>query len=129
MEDNMPRQQQSFFRQPEPVRVVIAGNEVLQKACNRLLEMIDRDPSLLDGNSMAEVDRKLYAETLWEDGIHRLLSIDKKPAFIDIVIKTQDSEVTSRARRWLLEHDYIRLSSQVVKKAEQFRARISGAMH
>ena len=120
--------QQAMFRQPEQPAVRIMGNAVLERACNRLLGMIERNPLLLNGQSMADIDRRLYAECLWEDGMHRIIPSDKKEDFVNIVVKTQDSEVFSRARRYLLEHDLARVSAAAVKSGEQFRARISGAM-
>lgn len=118
----------SFLRQPEPPRIQIKDNPVLEKMANRLLEMIERDPSLLNGISMAEVDRKIYAGILWEDGLQKIIPSDKKTEFMNIVIKTQDSEVVSRARRELLNRDLIRLSASVIKSAEQYRSRISRSM-
>ena len=118
----------SFLRQPEPPRIIIKDNPVLEKMANRLLEMVERDPTLLNGISMAEVDRKIYANILWEDGLQGIIPADKKQEFMSIVIKTQDSEVVSRARRELLSRDLIRLSASVIKDAERYRARISGAM-
>ena len=117
--------QNDLFGEP---RVTIKDNTVLENACNRLLRMVQRDPTLLDGSSMAEIDRRIYGECLWEDGVCNLLSSDKKAEFLKIVSKTQDSEVLSRARRHLLSEDLIRVSSAAIKSGEQFRARISGAM-
>lgn len=118
----------SFLRQPEPPRIQIKDNPVLEKMANRLLEMIERDPSLLNGLSVGEIDRRLYSEILWEDGLQRIIPSDKKAEFQNIVIKTQDSEVISRARRELLSLDVIRLSASVIKQAEQYRSRISRSM-
>ncbi len=125
---DIDERQISFLRQPEPPRIQIKDNPVLEKMANRLLEMIERDPSLLNGISMAEVDRKIYANILWEDGVQRIVPSDKKTEFFNIVIKTQDSEVVSRARRELLSRDLIRLSASVIKSAEQYRSRISRSM-
>ncbi len=118
----------SFLRQPEPPRIHIKDNPVLEKMANRLLEMIERDPSLLNGLSVGEIDRRLYSEILWEDGLQRIIPSDKKAEFQNIVIKTQDSEIISRSRRFLLENDHIRLSASVIKQAEQYRSRISRSM-
>ena len=124
----MDDRQISFLRQPEPPRVQIKDNPVLEKMANRLLEMIELEPNLLNGVSMAEIDRHLYGEILWRDGVQRLIPYEKKNEFLNIVIKTQDSEIVSRARRELLSRDLIRLSASVIKSAEQYRGRISRAM-
>lgn len=108
--------------------IQIKDNAVLEKAANRLLLMIQRNPELLDGDSMGEIDRRLYAEILWEDGIQHLIPSDKKADFIKVVTKTQESDVYTRARRFLAEKDLIRLPSKVIQSAERFRARISSAM-
>jgi hypothetical protein len=118
----------SFLTQPEPPRIKIPNNEVLEKAANRILEMIDLDPTLTNGLTMAEINRHILGEILWRDGISSLIPSDKKADFLKIIIKTQDSEVYSRALRHLVSEDLVRLSASVIRRSEQFRAKISGAM-
>ena len=108
--------------------IYIKDNEVLARACTRLLDMTKRHPELLKGTSVAEIDRKIFASILWEDGVQHLIPSDKKEEFFKVITKTQDGEVWGRARRYLLEHDHIRLASSVIKKAEIMRSKISGAM-
>jgi hypothetical protein len=110
----------------EPRVKGLEDNKVLETACNRLLLMISHNPSLLETISMAALDRRLYAEMLLEDGAASIVT--DREAFIKTVIKCQDSEIVSRARRYLLEKDYIRLPQKVVVAAEQNRARISRGM-
>ncbi len=108
--------------------IQIKDNIVLEKACNRLLLLCQRNPQLLDGHSMGEIDRRLYAEILWEDGIQHLVPSDKKQEFVSVVIKTQESDVFTRARRYLLEKTLITLPAKIIVEAERTRARIAGAM-
>ncbi len=90
--------------------------------------MVQNNPELLDGDSMGEIDRRLYAEILWQDGFQNLISLDRKEIFIKAVMKVQESDVFSRARRELLSRDLIRVSSKAIQSGERFRARIAGAM-
>lgn len=106
----------------------IPGNETLEKACTLLLGLIRETPELIDGDTIAEVDRKIYAEVLWNACFKDIVAQDKKWMFTKAMMKAPDAELYSRARRELQSRDYIRLSSKAVKSGEQFRARISGAM-
>lgn len=108
--------------------VHIPDNPVLERACNRLLGMIRKDPSLIDGDSMGQIDRRLYAEVAWEDRFAKLVAAERKQVFIDAMVSLPDAEVLTRARRELLSRDRIRVSSKAVKSGEQHRARIAGAM-
>ncbi len=109
-------------------RIQIRDNAVLERAANRLFIMCQKTPELLDGDSMGQIDRRIYAEILWEDAFKELIKPDRKQVFIDAVMKVQESDVYTRARRYLLEHDIIRLKPSVIKKAEQMRSMIEGAM-
>ena len=117
--------QTDLFDEPH---IQIPGNEVLAKACNRLLLMYQQNQNLFDGDTMGEIDRKIFAEILWEDGVQTLVPADKKPEFIKIVGKCPEADVLTRARRFLQEKDMIRLSLKAVKSAEQFRSRIAGSV-
>lgn len=109
-----------------PVR--IPDNPVLERACNRLLDMIRKNPSLIDGDSMGQIDRRLYAEVAWEDRFAKLVAPERKDTFIQAMMGLPEPEVFTRARRELLSRDRIRVSSKAVKSGEQHRARIAGAM-
>ena len=106
----------------------IRDNPVLERACNRLLGLIRKDSSLLDGDSMATIDGQLFAEVVWVDCFHKLISEDKKGIFIAAMRKAPSQEVYSRARRELLSRDLIRVSSKAIKSGEHFRAKIAEAM-
>ncbi len=106
----------------------IKDNPILEKACNRLLLMYQKDKSLFDGDTMGEIDHRIYAEILWEDGFQKLISPDKKQIFINAIMKVQESDIFTRARRELLSRDLIRVSSRAIQNAERHRARISSSM-
>lgn len=117
--------QRTMFDEPH---VTISDNPVLEHAANRLLLMVERDRELLTGDSVGIIDRRLYAEILWEDGVQAILPASSKETFIKTVVAAQESDVYSRARRWLVEHDYIRLPAKAIQQAERTRHRIAGAM-
>jgi hypothetical protein len=108
--------------------VKIKDNGVLEKACNRLLQMTKYDPELLNGNTMGEIDRRIFAEILWEDCFQNLIKPERKQIFIDAMLKAPEQDVYTRARRELLSRDLIRVSSEAIKSGERYRARIAGAM-
>ena len=120
--------QEDLFGEPN---ITIPNNEVLSKACNRLLLMGKNNPNITDGESVGEIDRKIFAEVLWEDGLQNLIPSEKKSDFIKIMLKAPESEVITRARRYLTEHDYpnYRLSAKVIRKSEQMRNKIAGSLH
>ncbi len=119
------KEQTDMFGEPH---ISIPDNPTLEKAANRILLMVQRDPTLLDGDTTGVVDRRIYAEVLWEDGLQQFIPSDKKDDFIHIVQKCTEADVLSRARRELLQRDLIRVSAKAVQSSERFRSRISKAM-
>jgi len=112
------------------VRLVdLNDNPVLQRMAERLLDMCQRDPSLLSGDSVGEIDRKISASVWLDDGLSNLIPSDQRQRYFDIMAKATEGEVITRARRWLTEKDLIRLPASVIRKSEQSRSRISQAMH
>lgn len=118
--------QTDFFGE---VHISIPDNKVLENAANRLLTMYQANPNLFDGDSKGEIDRQIFAEVLWEDGLQRLISADKKAEYLKVFNAAPEAEVISRALRWLVSADYVRLSAKVLRSAEQMRQRIAGALH
>lgn len=110
------------------LHVRIKDNSVLEKAANRILLMVQRDPTLLDGDTIGAVDRRIFAEVIWEDVFQNLISPDKKSVFIKAILQCPESDVFTRARRFLQNSDKIRLSAKAVQSGERFRAKISSAM-
>lgn len=108
--------------------ISIKDNQVLEAACNRILAMAKENPELLNGDTMRQVDRQLYAEILWRDCFATLISPERKQVFINTMLKAPEADIYTRARRELLSRDLIRVSAKAIRDAEQFRARISSAM-
>ena len=125
-QENKMTDQPDFFGGVHTVQ--IKDNAVLERACNRLLNMIKDNPSLLDGDTVGTVDRRIYAELLWEDCFKTLIAQEKKSVFINAMLKAPEGEVYSRARRELQNRDLIRLSANAIRSSENFRNRIAGAM-
>lgn len=122
-------EQHDLFNEPhEFPSVQIKDNQILERACNRVLIMTKNDPHLLDGDSMGEIDHRLYAEILWQDCFQNLIAPQRKHVFIAVMLRSPDAEVYTRARRELLSRDLIRVSSKAVQSGERFRAKITGAM-
>jgi hypothetical protein len=106
----------------------IPDNPILEKAANRLLAMYQENPNIFEGDSKGEIDRQVFAEVLWRDGLQRLIPADKKAEYLKVFNAAPEAEVISRALRYLVQQDYIRLKADVIRKAEGFRNRIAGAM-
>ena len=123
---DVDERQQSFFVQPEE-QISIKGNETLAKACNRILLMIEHDENITKGDTFGIIDRRIFAEALWEDGLHRLISSDKKQEFLSIIAKCTEPEVLSRARRELVSRNLITVSSQAIVNGERMRSKIAQA--
>ncbi len=126
MSDNLTQPVRDFFNEP---RVTIKDNAVLEKACNRLLLMYQRDPSLFNGDTMGQITRRLYAEILWEDGLHNLISSDKKQEYMHLMEHVPESDVITRAlRHCVYQEGLIPISAKAVQSAERMRSRIAGSM-
>lgn len=110
------------------IHISIPDNKVLENAANRLLAMYQENPNLFDGFSKGEIDRKIFAEILWQDGLQLLIPTDKKGEYVKTMLAAPEGEVVTRAFRWLVQNDHIRLSAKVIKSAEQMRARIAQSM-
>lgn len=120
------QEQKDLFNEPH---ITIKDNVVLEKACNRLLLMYQRDASLFDGDSMGQITRRLYAEILWEDGLQKLIPNDKKGEYVTAMLKMPESDVITRALRYCTNTiDAIRLPARAIQEAERMRARIAGSM-
>ncbi len=113
-------------------RVVIPDNKPLEQAANLILHLVNYTPEILDGKSMGEIDRDMYFHALMGAGLNSLLTHDQVQsvrALMHSLKGYQDSDTLRRARRWLLQNDYIRVSKEAILDAEKQKARIAGAMH
>jgi hypothetical protein len=106
----------------------IPGNEILERWCGKLLDMIRERPELLDGDTVGEVDENIFIAVAWETVFKDVVAPERRKIFEDAMRKVPPQEILGRARRELQARDYIRLSSRAVKSGEQFRSRIAGAM-
>lgn len=124
-EPKLPKTQTDLFQEPH---IRIPDNPILERAANRLLTMYQENPNIFEGDSKGEIDRQVFAEILWRDGLQRLIPADKKAEYLKIFNNAPEAEVVSRALRYLVQQDLIRLKASVIQSAERFRARIAGAM-
>lgn len=108
-------------------RITIPGNSYLADIANHVLELTERDPSLLTGNSIGEINRKVTL-AVWEDsGLTPQVLAGGREAFRQWFMNAklkQEDEIT-RALRYLVEKDLRRLPADVIKKAEAHRQRIA----
>ncbi len=120
---------QNLFGEPydEP-RVKIEDNPLLQTTCNHLLDLTKRFPNLLDGKTVGEIDRKIMLAIWMENGVTKIVRNGSVEDFIAWAKKPKlciSEELVSRARRYLLEHDMIRINASAIQEAERHRLRIA----
>ena len=119
-----PAKQSDLFGE---TRIHIEGNPLLESVANHILDLVKRDPALLDGDTVGRVDRQIMCALWADDGIREFIPADKWEAFKAWATNPKrmiDPEAISRARRYLLEKDFIRVSSAAIKDAEFQRQRI-----
>ncbi len=103
--------------------VQIEGNYLLENTANRIVALTKQFPNLLAGNTMQEIDRKLLLAIWHESGLKDYLgSWDSFSEWVKSD-KFVDQDTVTRARRFLLQHDKIRVSAMAVRDAEQKRQR------
>lgn len=106
----------------------IPGNSSLESTARLILRLVDGDRSLLDGNRVGDIDRKLRLAVWMDQGLRHILKPEQIEEFSDWMLdskKSIDQELIRRARQYLVQHDYIRLSGAALKDAEQQRARLT----
>ena len=108
--------------------VELHDNPTLQKMAERVYAMYEADKTISNGDSVGQIDRKICALVWLDDGLNNLIHSDQKEEFLKIMAKASEAEVITRARRWLTEKNYLPLPAPVIRKSEQQRMRISGAM-
>jgi hypothetical protein len=109
--------------------VSIPDNPTLAVQCNHLLRLTDKDKSLLDGESMGMIDRKLMVAVYEDNGLKAAASLgyEALEEFLMDSKRAPSPDTISRARRWLLEHDYLRVSQKALKDAFNQEKRLAVA--
>lgn len=108
--------------------IKIPGNPKLEGIANRILELVARDPNLLEGDKVGIIDRKITLALWYDEGLGQYIPEDKREAFADWFSDLRncpDEEAISRARRYLAERDLIRLPQKAILNAEKQRQNIS----
>ena len=108
--------------------IIINENPLLAGIANHILELVKEYPELIDGLTVGEIDRKLTLAIWFSEGLNRILTDEQKEQFTTWAMNPKtcpDPEAISRARRYLVEKDYIRLPKQAIETAERHRQRIA----
>ncbi len=112
----------------EPARVEIDNNGVLERVANHILDVVRRNPSLTDGETVGEIERKLLISVWLDDGLRTLIPDVKQRGDITNWLRSKqcvDPETVGRARRYLQSKDLIRLPQKAIVEAERHRERIA----
>ena len=114
--------------------LMIQDNPTLQRVAMRILELSKHYPEMFDGQTIGEVDRNIRQIVWLESGLYSVLTLDSFNDRLKAFEKwhadnTQcvDTELLSRARRYLVEHDYIRLSASAIRSGERHKQRLTRA--
>ena len=108
--------------------IIINENPLLAGIANHILELVKEYPELIDGLSVGEIDRKLTLAIWFSEGLNRILTDEQREQFTTWAMNPKTCpgpEAISRARRYLVEKDYIRLPKQAIETAERHRQRIA----
>ncbi len=115
----------NLFGEP---RIRIEGNPLLEGVCNHILELVQRNPELLNGKTVGEIDRQLTLAIWVDNGAKLIVQSGDWQKFSEWVMNQKvciDAETVGRSRRFLAERDYIRLPQEAIKNAEGHRQRIA----
>ena len=110
--------------------VRIPDNPSLEWMARLILRLTDAEKTLLDGNRMGDVDRQIRMAVWMEKGLADILTPDQVKAFTEWALDSKrcvDPELIRRARAWLIQHDYIRVSGAAMKSATQQGTRLAGS--
>jgi hypothetical protein len=110
----------------DPV-VKLEDNKLLEGIANHILDLVKHYPNLIEGKTVGEIDRKLKI-AFWLESVKPVIQSGSIERFIEWAKNSKlcvDNETISRARRFLVERDLIRLPSSVILEAERHRQRIA----
>ncbi len=109
-------------------RIQITGNPLLEGLCNHILQLVEKDPELLNGEQVGIINRKLTL-ALWKDeGLRNVLDSENMERFEGWFMNIKSCpgvEAIERAVRYLSSNDFIRLPKKAIEDAERHRQRIS----
>lgn len=110
-------------------RIHIPDNPKLEGIANHILEIYQRNPAVLDGDTIGEINRKVHLEILLDNGLTPIIKSGDIGQFtawyLDKKQNCDTEEECARALRFLVERDYVRLPARAVAEAERHRQRIS----
>ena len=100
--------------------VIPCAPALLRAAAQHIIEIVERTPPI-EYSSMSNLDKKLLYE-YWKqiDGMEEALEAareDPKHFYRWFLDAATSPETISRARRWLIEHNYIIISSRIGQQA------------
>jgi hypothetical protein len=109
-------------------RIKIEGNLLLEGIANHILDLYSKDPELLNGDSVGEINRKVTLAIYFDNGLLQVLQSGAKEQFIEWFMNKKlahTEEEIARALRYLVQNDYLRLPSKALIDAERHRQRIA----
>lgn len=109
--------------------VSIPDNPTLATQCNHILRLVDADKSLLDGVKMGAIYRKIVWAVWMDNGLKGAFQegFESLQDFLFDTKKAASYDTVTRAIRWLIEKDYIRVSSAAMKESFNQEKRLAVA--
>lgn len=109
-------------------RIHISGNPLLEGIANHILELVNRDPELLNGERVGDINRKVTLAIYFDNGLLPVLRSGSREQFTEWFMNKKlvhTEEEIARALRYLVEHDHCRLPAKAVRQSEVDRYRIA----
>ncbi len=110
----------------ESPRIRIAGNPLLEGIANHILDLVQRQPELLTGTTVGDINRKVTLAVYWDNGLAGVLGSKEKFSewFMNRKLAHTEEEI-ARALRWLVQNDHCRLPQKAIVTAQLHRERIA----
>jgi hypothetical protein len=105
-------------------RIIIPDNPTLARVATHVISLVERDKTLIDGNDRGLIDKKIVLAVWESDGLngtnYREFLLSDKMTSADTI---------TRAVRYLVSEDYLRLSAGAVRDGNNQAARLAKAFH
>jgi hypothetical protein len=114
-------------------RISIPDNPTLERVATMIFDLYENHyPEMFDGKEIKDINRTVRRIVWEENGLAAILmgEGDKLAEFEkwhSDSTKCIDPEIITRATRYLVEKDFVRISASAVKSGERQRVRLTGA--
>lgn len=110
--------------------ISIKGDAYLNKIAQHIFELYERDKTIVDGENMGAINRRVHYEMMCDSGLLPIIKSGDISQFKEWYITKQcvTEEETARALRGLIAEGHILIKKSVILASEQFKSRISSSL-